>query len=71
MLPVLQVAESGVLPASAAQDVDALLTGDVAADAAKLLGLLGATVQGEKIPAANAGGFVDFQLARGLLGVST
>ncbi len=71
MLPVLQVADSGVLPASAAQDVDALLTGDVAADAAKLLGLLGATVQGEKIPAANAGGFVDFQLARGLLGVST
>jgi hypothetical protein len=44
---------------------------DVAVDAATLHGLLVATVQRERQPVANAGGFVDFQLSRGLLGVST
>jgi hypothetical protein len=30
-----------------------------------------ATARGAHVPAAQAGGFVDFQLSRGLLGVST
>ena len=71
MLPVLQVAERGVLPAAAAQDVDVLLNGDVAVDEPVLLRVLADTVQGDYTPAANAGGFTDFQLSRGLLGVST
>ena len=71
MLPVLQVAERTVLPAAASQDVDVILNGDAAVDEAVLLRVLGDTVQGDYTPVANAGSFVDFQLSRGLLGVST
>jgi altronate dehydratase len=71
MLPVLQVAERSVLRAAAAQDVDVILNGDVAVDEAVLLRVLADTAQGDYTPVANAGGFVDFQLSRGLLGVST
>jgi altronate dehydratase len=71
MLPVLQVAEPGVLPASSAADVDVALSGDTGADETELLRLLAATAQGDALPVASAGGFVDFQLSRGLLGVST
>ena len=71
LLPVIQVAEAnerGTLPAD---DIDAFLAGDAAADEATLRNLLVAVAQRELIPAANAHGFVDFQLTRGLLGVST
>ena len=68
---LVQVAAPGALAAAARADVDAVLTGEVAADEATLLRLVAATVQGERQPVANAGGFVDFQLSRGLLGVST
>jgi altronate dehydratase len=71
LLPVVQVAAPGALATTALVDVDAVLTGDVAVDAATLHDLLVATVQRERQPVANAGGFVDFQLSRGLLGVST
>ena len=71
MLPVLQVAARSVLPAAAAQDVDVILHGDVTIDEAVLLRVLSDTVQGGYTPVASAGGFVDFQLSRGLLGVST
>ena len=71
MLAVLQVAEPGVLPPAAAADVDLVLAGEADADEAALLGLLGDVVEGRLRPAASAGGFVDFQLSRGLLGVST
>jgi altronate dehydratase len=71
MLPVLQVAERAVLPAAAAQDVDVILNGDLMVDEAVLLRVLADTVQGDYTPVATAGGFVDFQLSRGLLGVST
>ena len=71
LLPVVQIASGGALPAAAAADVDLVLTGDPAADETAVLGLLLATAQNEFLPAANAGGFVDFQLSRGLLGVST
>jgi altronate dehydratase len=71
MLPLLQVAERAVLRAAAAQDVDVLLNGDLAVDQAVLLRVLADALQGDYTPVANAGGFVDFQLSRGLLGVST
>ncbi|MBL9215700.1 MAG: UxaA family hydrolase [Opitutaceae bacterium] len=68
LLPVLQAAAAGARAAPA--DVDCALTG-ADADAATLLRLVWRTAQGEHVPAASAAGFVDFQLARGLLGVST
>ena len=71
LLPVLQLAEPVALAAAVASDVDLVLTGDLALDEAALLRLLVATAQGERTPASSAGGFVDFQLTRGLLGVST
>jgi hypothetical protein len=44
---------------------------DIDTGVAMLIQQLCATVSAESIPTANAGGFVDFQLSRGLLGVST
>ncbi len=71
MLPVLQVAERGALPAAATQDVDLVLDGEAITDERAMIRLLADTLQGDYIPVAAAGGFVDFQLSRGLLGVST
>jgi altronate dehydratase len=71
MLPLVQVAERAVLRAAAAQDVDVILNGDAAVDEAVLLRVLADTLHRDYTPVANAGGFVDFQLSRGLLGVST
>lgn len=71
MLPVLQVAERAVLPAAARQDVDVMLGDDAVIDESVLLRFLCDTAQGNYTPVASAGGFVDFQLSRGLLGVST
>jgi len=71
LLPLVQIAALGTLPPAAEGDVDLVLTGEPAADEAAVLGLVLATAQSEFLPAANAGGFVDFQLSRGLLGVST
>jgi altronate dehydratase len=69
MLPLIQLAGS-TFPGSVA-DIDLVLTGDAAADDAAMFALLRAALEGEKAPVANDGGFVDFQLSRGLLGVST
>jgi len=72
LLPVLQIGEPGSLSAASARlDVDLMLTGDAAADEAALVKLVAATAQQKYQPVATAGGFVDFQLSRGLLGVST
>jgi altronate dehydratase len=71
MLPVLQVAEATVLPASAVADIDALFTDNADENHALLRRLVTATAQRAYAPVASAGGFVDFQLSRGLLGVST
>ena len=71
MLPVLQIAAPGGLPAVTERDVDAVLSGDADEDEANVLRLLCRTAEGDFLPAATAGGFVDFQLSRGLLGVST
>jgi hypothetical protein len=71
MVPVVQVAASGALAPTAVGDVDVVLAGEVSVDEATLRALLLAIVQRERQPVANTGGFVDFQLSRGLLGVST
>jgi altronate dehydratase len=69
MLPLIQLADSAFLGSAA--DVDLVLTGDETADDLALSALLRSALQGENAPVANSGGFVDFQLSRGLLGVST
>ncbi len=71
LLPVLQIAEPhrrGVLPAD---DLDLFLTGDEPADLATLRQALVDVAQRTRVPVANAQGFVDFQLTRGLLGLTT
>jgi altronate dehydratase len=71
VVPVNHAAEPdqhGIVPAD---DIDLFLVGDAAADEATLLRTLVAVVQRELIPVANAQGLVDFQLTRGLLGVTT
>ena len=70
LLPVWQVAEAGTLSPGASEDVDLILSG-AATDFQAMLDLVVAAAAGERQPKANAGGFVDFQLTRGLLGVST
>ena len=71
LLPVIQVAEAVSRGAIAADDVDLFLTGNIADDLPALEKLLVAVAQREHTPVANAQGFVDFQLTRGELGVST
>jgi hypothetical protein len=71
LLPVVQVAEPGALPVNAIADVDLVLDGIPGADEAALARILVGTLQGDYMPVASAGGFTDFQLTRGLLGVTT
>ncbi|MSU70582.1 MAG: altronate hydrolase [Opitutaceae bacterium] len=71
LLPVLQVAEAAQRGIVAADDIDAFLSGDAATDEATLARLLVAVAQRQHTPAVTAQGFTDFQLTRGLLGVST
>jgi altronate dehydratase len=71
MLPLLQVAEKEADRATASEDLDLLLVGDLHDDVAKVLRAIASVATGETVPKASAGGFVDFQLSRGLLGVST
>lgn len=71
LLPVIQVAERAERGALPAGDIDAFLTGDAGADERSLRNLVTAVAQRELLPVANAQGFVDFQLTRGLLGVTT
>jgi altronate dehydratase len=71
MLPVVQIAEAhrrGILPAD---DIDVFLSGEAESDAAALRQWIVSIAQRERIPVANAQGFVDFQLTRGLLGLTT
>ena len=68
LLPVIQVAQP-MHEVAALTEVDLVLAGE--SDLGPLLELIAATVRGDHVPAATAGGFVDFQLSRGLLGVST
>ncbi|HEX2854688.1 MAG TPA: UxaA family hydrolase [Opitutaceae bacterium] len=71
LLPVIEIAEASECANLAVEDVDGFLSGDAGADWAMLLALVTATVEREHIPASMAQGFVDFQLTRGELGIST
>jgi altronate dehydratase len=71
LLPVIQAAEPDQRGRLAADDIDLFLTGEADADEAALVQMLAAVAQHEHTPAATAQGFVDFQLTRGLLGVTT
>jgi altronate dehydratase len=71
LLPVIQVAEPTQRGRISADDLDLFLTGAAVADAVWLIREIIAVAQRERLPAATAAGFVDFQLTRGELGVST
>ncbi len=71
LLPVIQVAEPTERGRISADDLDRFLTGAAVADAVWLIREITAVAQRERLPAATAAGFVDFQLTRGELGVST
>jgi altronate dehydratase len=71
MLPLIQVAEPGALATGVADDVDLVFTERADANFTALGDYLAAVGQSRAVPVANQQGFVDFQLSRGLLGVST
>ena len=73
LIPVLQVAGPSLRGVVSEEDVDLALTlgGDPEADLDRLVELLLASARRDYVPTAQAGGFVEFQLTRGLLGVST
>ena len=71
MLPTLQIAGPASLDQLSAEDIDLTLAGDPEAAFGKLRELLLATLRRDYTPVSTAGGFVDFQLSRGLLGVTT
>lgn len=71
LLPAIQGAEPtqrGIIPAD---DIDLFLSGNSVADVADLMRIIIATAQRDRLTASNAQGFVDFQLTRGLLGLTT
>jgi hypothetical protein len=69
LIPVLQVAGPSARETLSEDDVDLIAgSGD---DPDRLRALVLATVRHDYTPASQAGGFVDLQLTRGLLGVST
>lgn len=71
MLPTLQIAGPAARGQLSPEDVDLILDGDPRASLDKLRELLLATVRREHAAVSTTGGFVDFQLSRGLLGVTT
>ncbi len=71
LLPVIQAAEPAERGHVAGDDIDLFLSGDAFADEAELLRWIVAVAQRERTPASMAQGFVDFQLSRGLLGLTT
>ncbi len=68
MIQAAEPQQRGVLPAD---DIDLFLQGDPATDAATLAEWIAMVARHERTPVANAQGFVDFQLTRGLLGLTT
>jgi altronate dehydratase len=71
LFPVLQAAEASQRGAVPADDIDVFLSGNIESNYNTLLRLITATAQREYTPVANAQGFVDFQLTRGELGLTT
>jgi altronate dehydratase len=74
LVPVIQVAgpvAGGGGGTIAAEDVDHVVGGDGKKEIEPLRDLILATARRDYQPASRVGGFVDFQITRGLLGVST
>jgi altronate dehydratase len=71
LLPLIQVAAPDQRGRLAEEDIDGFLVGEPGADAALLAGLVAEVASRRLVPKAAAGKFTDFQLSRGLLGVST
>jgi altronate dehydratase len=70
-IPVLQFAETDLRGAIPPDEIDGFLAGDAEQDSAAILDALLAAAGGGRNPAAIARGNTDFQITRGLLGVST
>lgn len=71
LVPVIQVAEPhqrGTIPT---EDIDLFLIGETSVDEAAIVRLLVAVAQQTYAPVAMTQGSVDFQLTRGLLGITT
>ena len=71
MMPVIQFAAADQRGTVVAEDIDAFLPADPDAAAALLAEWIGAVVPGARQVAAQRNGAVDFQLTRGLLGLTT
>ncbi len=71
LLPLVQVAAAGQRGKIPAEDVDGFLAGEAGPDAILLAGLIAEAASRHLSTRAMAGKFTDFQLSRGLLGVST
>jgi altronate dehydratase len=71
LVPVIQAAEAQRRGALPAEDIDLFLQGDATSDERLLLDEIRAVAEQKRVPRSLAGGFVDFQLTRGLLGVTT
>ena len=71
LMPVVQVSADSTVAALYGDDIDLALTGVADAWAGQLAGLLAEVARGEHVPGALQQRNVDFQLTRGLLGVST
>ena len=71
MMPVIQFAAADERGTVAAEDIDGFFPADPAAAAAQLAEWMGAVVSGARQVAAQRNGAVDFQLTRGLLGLTT
>jgi altronate dehydratase len=70
-IPIVQFAEADLSGAIPADEIDGFLSGDAEQDSAAILDSLLAAAAGSRVPAAIARGNTDFQITRGLLGVST
>ncbi len=71
ILPVIQAAEASERGRIAGDDIDLILSGEAADDETELMRWIVQVAQRERTPASMAQGFVDFQLTRGLLGLTT
>ena len=71
LIPLIQVAEADLIAGLDPTDFDLVFGGDPGADLVRLGDLVTGVAGGLAQPRAMAGRFVDFQLSRGLLGVST
>ncbi len=71
MLPVLQVAPGTPRERLTNDDIDCFAPPDRREALAAILSLVAATASGAHVPRSRAAGLIDFQLTRGLLGVST